>query len=379
MRISSALTVLAISASLCLHAATNFVFVHHSVGENWLNEGDLLTALQNAGFSVHDTDYGDDVPGSSPLHPIGDFTDVCHWYWWFNYHYDGLRSWECPSGEYNRIVMFKSCYPNSALYEEGTPPGSPTNDNQTTWNYKAAYNSLTGVFAQYCATLFIPVTAPPMRKGDGYEPEAAARYRAFTEWLTGPYVNEYRTAMNLRNVMPFDLFNVLATAPTRPRGANALHAWYRTRDSHPNARGSRMATGLFLPFLRNAMRYRETGVYDTNAPLLRVKAAYKAAKGMLKLKAEVRDLAGAPGTALVMLGSNVVQVFDVSLWQQRGSSYKATAANKAKLVLKDKREPRLMLKATVPTMGTSAPLRIDLGNGVVFVVDLLLDARGRFP
>jgi hypothetical protein len=371
------LTVLAFCVCVCAHAATNFVFVHHSVGENWLLEGDLHAALSSAGFAVHDTNYGDDVPGTSPFTPIGDFTDVCHWYWWFNHHYDSLRAWECPSGEYNRIVMFKSCYPNSALYEEGAPPGDPTNDNQTTWNYKAAYLSLTGVFEYYCATLFIPVTAPPMRKGDGYDPDAARRYRAFTTWLTGDYVRDYEAATHMRNVVPFDLFDILATAPTVPRGANALHRTYQTRDSHPNAKGSRMATGAFLPFLRNVMHYRETGVYATNAPLKLVKAKLKTPKRLLKLKANVDDLNGTPGTTTVMIGSNVVQTFGVTLWQSKGATHKAKAANKAQIKLQNKREPRITLKLLLPA--AAGPLKIDLGNGAVFVVDLLFDAQGRFP
>ncbi len=120
-----------------LFASTNFLFIHHSVGYNWLYEGELLNYLTHTGFNVHDTDYGDIVPGTSdPNHnPIGDFTDVSDWYFWFHNHLNGILNWECISNSENKIVMFKSCYPNSAIYEIGSPPGNPTNENATTWNY----------------------------------------------------------------------------------------------------------------------------------------------------------------------------------------------------------------------------------------------------
>lgn len=196
-----------IFASTCSLAATNFLFVHHSVGYNWLHEGGLSNFLANAGFNIHDTDYGDNVPGTpDPNHnPIGDFTDVSDWYFWFHNHLNGLLNWECIPCSDNKIVMFKSCYPNSAIYEEGTAPGDPTNDNATIWNYKAAYLSLTNIFAVNSNTFFIPVTAPPMKSGDGYNKDNAKRGRDFFKWLRNDYVLNYRNLTGLRNVAVFDL------------------------------------------------------------------------------------------------------------------------------------------------------------------------------
>ena len=61
-------------ATLPLAAATNFVFIHHSVGDIWLNDGQLNDRLTAAGFAVHDATYGDAVPGlPDPDHsPIGE-------------------------------------------------------------------------------------------------------------------------------------------------------------------------------------------------------------------------------------------------------------------------------------------------------------------
>jgi hypothetical protein len=374
------------SGVLSLSAATNLVFIHHSVGADWLDQGELDQRLTELGLSVNDTDYGDDVPGTPhpECNPIGDYTDICHWYYWFNYHMPGILAWECGAGSSNQIIMFKSCYPNSAVYEEGTPPGNPTNENRTTWNNKAAYLSLTNVFYQHCSVLFIAVTAPPMKPGHGYNPDDAGRGRAFNDWLNTEYINGYHAGTGLRNLAVFDLFDVLTTPSTKPRGANALYPKYRTRDSHPNARGGRAATAAFLPWLRDAMHYWQTGVMRTNTMLKQSTAKLKESSGMLKVKAYVNSFGGTPGTVTVYAGNTPLQVFDAATFSSRGVAHvsKTTDATGRKVLLKllDKREPKLMMKIWLTAPASSRlPLRIDFGNGQTSQIDLLFNEKGKFP
>ena len=51
------------------------IFIHHSTGENWLNDsnGGLGIALGNNNYFVSDTNYG-----WGP-HGIGDITDIPNW------------------------------------------------------------------------------------------------------------------------------------------------------------------------------------------------------------------------------------------------------------------------------------------------------------
>jgi len=115
------------------------IFIHHSTGGNWLadpnqNElgGDLGRALMENNYYVSATNYGWG-PDS-----IGDATDIPNWVDWFRgerssvyldalYNEGGQNfvdfgSWprlvDAPAGE-NRIIVFKSCFPNSEL--EGRP------------------------------------------------------------------------------------------------------------------------------------------------------------------------------------------------------------------------------------------------------------------
>ena len=61
------------------------IFVHHSTGENWLSDdnGGLGIALADADFYVSDTNYGWGPSIESLGGPIGDYTDIGHWWNWF--------------------------------------------------------------------------------------------------------------------------------------------------------------------------------------------------------------------------------------------------------------------------------------------------------
>ena len=97
-----------------LDEIVNLIFIHHSVGENWLNAG-LNRMLNENGFHVADTYYG--------WREMGDRTDTSDWPDWFNDdvmptvynelgNMTGYNDIEPAAGE-NTIVMFKSCFPNS--------------------------------------------------------------------------------------------------------------------------------------------------------------------------------------------------------------------------------------------------------------------------
>lgn len=111
------------------------IFIHHSTGENWLEDGQggLGIALRDNNYFVSDTNYGWG-PDS-----IGHHTDIGHWWLWFrgadsatylsalyaesDQHSTYSRLSIDPGGE-NEIIMFKSCFPNS--YIDGNPTDPPT-------------------------------------------------------------------------------------------------------------------------------------------------------------------------------------------------------------------------------------------------------------
>jgi hypothetical protein len=286
------------------------IFIHHSTGENWLTDGDgnLGATLTANNYFVSDTNYGwgpaDADAGSGS---IGDHTDIGHWYSWFagpntatytaalygesgqNSSYTRLTS---DPGGANEIVMFKSCYPNSAL---GGSPGDPATTGanplrgQDAWsgsmtvaNAKGIYNDLLPYFAAHQEKLFVVITAPPLQSGDTNAGEAA-NARAFNNWL----VNDWLDAYGHNNVAVFDFYNVL-TSNGGSAGVNDLgqaggnHHRYNVvtglidhltasannysaypggngGGSHPTAAGGQKASGEFAAWL-NVMYHRWKGV-----------------------------------------------------------------------------------------------------------------------
>jgi hypothetical protein len=243
------------------------IFIHHSVGENWLadEQGGLGMALGENNYFVSDTYYGWGPDG------IGDTTDTLDWPRWFTgpdserymqavynesdanaagYRYY-TRTLADPGGE-NQVIMFKSCFPNSDL--GGNPHDAPApGDDLTVETAKYTYNQLLAYFGQHPEKLFIVVTSPPMQHID--EPE---NMRAFANWLVEDWLAENDYPYN--NVAVFDFFNVLTNPDNHHRyydgeiehitnqgGDELYYDW--DGDDHPSPAGGRKATEEFIPLL----------------------------------------------------------------------------------------------------------------------------------
>ncbi|KAA0254933.1 PKD domain-containing protein [Acidobacteria bacterium ACD] len=282
------------------------IFIHHSTGENWLNDenGALGPALRDANYFVSDTNY-DWGPADldSPGDEIGSHTDIGNYYSWFAgshrdtylgplYVESGQNCWysrlEDDPGGPNRIVMFKSCFPNSKLTGSPSDPIPPIGSNplrhqdcysehMTLANAKGIYQSLLTYFATRTDKLFVLVVQPPLNAGETDSTEAA-NARALASWLVDDWLDGYPH----RNVAVFDFFNVLTSngGSTRTNDpttndlgwsdgnhhrvasgaiehlqtvANNYSAYGSAPDdSHPSQAGNQKATGEFVTFLNAA-------------------------------------------------------------------------------------------------------------------------------
>jgi hypothetical protein len=269
------------------------IFIHHSTGSNWLSDenGKLGIALKNNNYYVSDTNYGWGPNG------IGDRTDIGNWWEWFrdpvnsmNYMnlvynenkqnsdgaYSRLSINPDPSGE-NQIIMFKSCFPNSALRGNPNDPVPVINSNplrgqssdseyHTVANAKGIYIDLLEYFKLHQEKLFIVITAPPL-----LSPTYSGSARAFNLWLINSWLQNYP----YKNVFVYDFYNVLTTNGGNPNindlnltGGNHHRWWentvqyksdvknnvtaYPTSDEHPSQAGNLKATSEFLPLLNVA-------------------------------------------------------------------------------------------------------------------------------
>jgi hypothetical protein len=240
------------------------IFIHHSTGENWLRDdyGGLGQALANNNYFVSDTNYGWG-PDS-----IGDRTDIPNWTEWFSssqtpvymdalfsesgQHSSYTRQPDDPGGQ-NQIILFKSCFPNSAL--EGSPDDPPSELGWLTVGHsKYVYNEILGYFSSHPEKLFVVITAPPLQ-----DPTYAANARAFNQWLLNDWLAENNYI--LPNVAVFDFYNILTGPDNHHRfvdgqiehvftpGQNTSYYSSSSGDDHPSVSGSLKATQEFLPLL----------------------------------------------------------------------------------------------------------------------------------
>lgn len=280
------------------------IFIHHSTGENWLRDdnGGLAIALMNNNYFVSDTNYGWGPDG------VGNNTDIGHWWTWFrgpssstyltalyvenDQTFSFTRLATQPTGG-NEIVMFKSCFPNSALRGSISDPIPPIGSNplrnldsgsqyHTVSNAKGIYIDLLNYFSTRQDKLFIVIAAPPLS-----DTTYAANARAFNQWL----VNDWLAGYPYHNVAVFDFYNILTTNGGNPN-TNDLgfatgnhHRWwqgaiqhktdgdndadpnvleYPSGDDHPSRTGNLKATAEFLPLLNIFYNNWKSG--DTTPP-----------------------------------------------------------------------------------------------------------------
>jgi hypothetical protein len=184
------------------------------------------------------------------------------------------------SGE-NQIIMFKSCFPNSALQGNINDPVPPIDNNplrgqscgseyHTVANAKGIYIDLIEYFKTQPSKLFVVITAPPLT-----DATYADNARVFNNWL----VNEWLTNYTVGNVFVFDFYDVLTSNGGNPNtndlgsASGNHHRWwnggvqhktdgdgysssnileYPTDDDHPSMAGNQKATAEFVPLLNNA-------------------------------------------------------------------------------------------------------------------------------
>lgn len=263
-------------------APLRLLFIHHSVGGQLLadpgpleggadrasgqycihrshpNGGGLRRLLNEAGFSVHEVSYGSQ---------LGEDTDIRHWLPKFRDRMEeilraDLQDRPHADGGRNRIVVFKSCYPNNAFRGPGKEPGDPAVPELTVANAQAAYRALLPLLRQQPDVLFVAFTAPPLAepRASGLRQKfqfwregrakAGALARRFNTWLADRQ-DGWLAGYDLPNVVVFDYYDVLTD---HGRTDWSAYPTQGGRDSHPSAEGQAKAAAAFVPFLQQAVR-----------------------------------------------------------------------------------------------------------------------------
>jgi hypothetical protein len=264
-------------------APVDLLFIHHSCGGQLLtdpgpekeisncvyvshpNGGGLKRRLEAEGYKVHEASYGSE---------IGESTDLFDWLPKYRTKMDKVlrvaqNDVMLPEGSVNRVVVFKSCYPNNRFTAEGAPPGDPAGPDLTVWNAKATLSALLPEFAKRKDTLFVYVTAPAnvlkspkvavwkflAKKVLGKPSDAelqrrqADLARGFNNWVKSP--DGWLSGYPEKNVAVFDYYDVLTG---KGESNFSLHGSEDNTDNHPSREGNEKAAAELVPFLNQAAR-----------------------------------------------------------------------------------------------------------------------------
>jgi hypothetical protein len=239
------LALLIVAGRPTLAQATRIIFLHHSCGENLIEEGNVREGLTALGYEFYDHGYNGDGLRLADGSYTGTHFDVPD----DNTDPDGFATifaqplHDPPDNTFSHlmqydVIAFKSCFPVSNI-----------GDDYQLNEYKSYYLSIRDRIDQYPDKTFIIVTQPPQVPANS-DPEEAARARAFANWLQS---DEYLAGHP--NVSVFDFFGLLAG------GDDFLRAEYRVDeyDAHPNGVANRNIGPLFVAFIDQAIRGADFG------------------------------------------------------------------------------------------------------------------------
>jgi len=223
---------------------TNILFIHHSTGRHLLRFGGIREELAAAGLQLWDHDYnhigltGPDGTSVGYSYGIpGDNTDPDGFARLFSQTVSTLP-WNAFSGVMQHdVIVFKSCFPVSHI-----------SSADQLLAYQSDYRAILKVMDQYPEKLFIIVTPPPLIPSST-DPEAAARARAFAQWLS---LDEFLG--NRHHVLTFDLFDLLAENDPNSPDMDMLRVEFRDgEDSHPNRLANETIGPIVSSFIIDAV------------------------------------------------------------------------------------------------------------------------------
>lgn len=210
------------------------LFIHRSVGENLIIDGELYKKLKN----IPNIDFNDYNVNTKILHSKessqkfmlnfpNNNTTPKDYSMLFNKNTNYQKTRDFIQ-QFNTVII-KSCYPNSNI-----------KDNQELENIKDYYTQISSFFNNLPNQLII-VTSPPLVPLKT-NLQNAKRARDLSNWLTN---NNFGN-----NISTFNLFDQLAE--TNGKNTNMLKKQYRRLlpfDSHPNKLANQAIAPKFIDYL----------------------------------------------------------------------------------------------------------------------------------
>ena len=219
---------------------TNIIFLHHSVGNHLIENGDVREMLVERGYAFWDHNYN----WIGLRDPKGNFRDYSYNVPVDNTDTDGFREifnqkiYDLPlntlSGLFqHEVIIIKSCFPNSYVDSEANLQ-----------ERKEMYLQIRNVMEEHPEKLFIILTSPPLNPAET-DLQTAARARQVSDWLAS---EEFLAGSS--NIFVFNYFSLLAEDNPNAADFNMLREVYREGiDSHPTKNADEEIGPVFVDFI----------------------------------------------------------------------------------------------------------------------------------
>ena len=234
---------------------TNIVFLHHSTGNNLIDQSNLREMLSEEGYRLWDHHYNE----TGLRNPDGIYEGYNYRVPGDNTNPDGFAEifsqpeLTVPLNTFSalmqhEVIIYKSCF---------RPANHIASDAQLQ-QYKDWYIDIHATMAAHPDRVFVLMTIPPLNPAET-NPDEAARARTFAEWMLS---DEFLAGQ--RNVFVFDFYGLLAEHDPSAPDYGMLRADFRDGDdSHPNQKANETIGPIFAEFLKeNIANYRSALASD---------------------------------------------------------------------------------------------------------------------
>ena len=221
-------------------AMTNIIFLHHSVGNHLIENGNVRELLSEQGYDFWDHNYN----WIGLRDPQGSFRDYSYNVPLNNTDTDGL--WNIfQQNKYTQplntlsgllqheVIIIKSCFPNNNI------------ESQVDLQLRQEmYREIRDVMLAHDDKLFILLTSPPLNPIET-DLQTAGRARQLSDWLASEAF-----LSTSENVFVFDYFSLLAEDDPAAADYNMLREEYREgADSHPTENADQELGPVFVNFI----------------------------------------------------------------------------------------------------------------------------------
>ncbi|MBI4646143.1 MAG: T9SS type A sorting domain-containing protein [Bacteroidia bacterium] len=158
----------------------------------------------------------------------------------------------------NKIIVIKTCFPASSIYDVGQPSDTLSPTDKTSYNYKWHWRHIINVMKANPDNFFVIWTNAPLEPYSTNETEAALS-DWFCTWAKDTLAEGLDTEFGPfpNNVYVFDFFHKLTGSNGMMLPEYAAGEW----DSHPNAAATELVAPQFVGEIFDAAIYYE-GIYN---------------------------------------------------------------------------------------------------------------------